>query len=299
MRDGSLIRVARGVYADPPPPGPPWDHARYRLLARAAALHRLRDGGHWFSHGTAAVLWGFSLAVIPTHVDITALVAPRESRVGGRSGVREHWTTRPERAAEVSAVPALPSSCPERTVLDCAASLPAAHALAIADSALRGGVDRKGIDRLLDAAVGARGVRRARTVLARADGGAESAGESMLRWTLLESGVADPVVQVPVETSIGWRWLDLGWPEAKVGIEFDGRVKYGSDGAQAVRVVLEEKRRQQAIEDEGWTLLRFDWSDLSHPDRIMARVTRALRTRSIRQPSELAEIGVSARDRYF
>ncbi len=246
------------------------------------------------------MLWGFSLAVIPTHVDITALVAPRESRVRGRDGVREHWTSLVERAAEVSCVPALPTSCAERTVLDCAATLPPAHALVIADSALRGGhVDRDGLDRLVGRSAGARGVRRARMVLARADGGAESAGESMLRWRLVESGLAEPVVQVPVETSIGWRWLDLGWPEAKVGIEFDGRVKYGSDGEQAVRAVLEEKRRQQAIEDEGWTLLRFSWSDLSDPDRLIARVSRALRTRGATTPAMLGEIGVCARDRYF
>lgn len=68
----------------------------------------------------------------------------------------------------------------------------------------------------------------------------------------------------------------MGWPETRLGVEFDGRGKYGEDGASAARALFEEKRRQDAIEDEGWTVLRITWRDLTSPAETTTRIHRAL-----------------------
>ncbi len=111
-----------------------------------------------------------------------------------------------------------------------------------------------------------------------ADARAESVGESRLRWVLAASGSPCPDLQVPVRTADGWRWVDLGWREERVAVEFDGRVKYGTDGRAAADALFQEKRRQHAIEDEGWTVLRVTWPDLDRPAEVVQRVRRALRS---------------------
>jgi len=278
VREGSLVRVLRGVYAEvDDADAAPWDIARNRLLGRAAAVHASRPGDHWFSHRTAALLHGCQLAALPDDVDVTAPTAPRMSRTGGARGVREHWTTRATRAAEVDRFTALPVTPIERTAVDCASTLDRAHGLAVADSALRAGADPALIDRMLSAAVGDRGIRRARDVLALADARSESPGESILRWQVLAAGLPAPEPQIAVATRLGWRWVDLGWPEEYVALEFDGRMKYGGSARDTSAAVFQEKRRQDALEDAGWTVVRFTWADLRRPEHLGQRVGRALR----------------------
>lgn len=275
--DGSLVRVLRGVYGEPGPREPPWAAARHALLARAAALDLVLTGEHWFSHTTAAVLWGCEVAHVPRSVHVTSRVNPRVRSRRDGADVGWHWTNREELAAEVSRSPGLPVSSLARTAFDCAASLPPAQGLVIADSALRAGADPALLHRITEEAAGRRGVRRAREVLALADGRADSAGESLTRWAALAAGLPAPDLQVAIETRLGWRWVDLGWRDVRLAVEFDGRLKYGADGAGAARTVFEEKRRQDALEDEGWTVVRVVWAELADPVALGGRLTRAHR----------------------
>ena len=66
---------------------------------------------------------------------------------------------------------------------------------------------------------GARHIRRFRKVIAIADPGAESPQETRLRLVLLRGGLPRPTTQIRV----GWRRIDMGWPEWKVGVEYDGQ----------------------------------------------------------------------------
>jgi very-short-patch-repair endonuclease len=276
VRSGSLVRVLRGLYTASPPSGPPWAADEYLLLARAAAVHASRRGACWFSHRTAAILWGCAVVATPAAVDVSST-----TRRHGRTGtserlVRDHWVGGAG-AADVSDALALPVTSLERTVLDCATSLPGPHALVVADSGLRAGADPALLETMLASASGTRGVQGARVVLGRADARAESPGESLVRWWIAESGLPAPDLQVAVHTRLGWRWVDLGWPDLHLALEFDGRVKYGPDGASAARAVFEEKRRHDALQEEGWSVLRVTWQDLARPDELIARVARAVR----------------------
>jgi len=277
VRDGSLARVLRGVYGPPGPREPRWAAEKHALLARAAAVHLVLSGEHWFSHTTAAVLWGCEVARVPDGVDVTSLVNPHLRRRQDGAVVAWHWTSRADRAAEVSRTLALPASSLERTAFDCAATLAPAHGLAVADSALRAGARPEVLRQIVEQAAGRRGVRRAREVLDRADGRAESAGESLTRWAVHDAGLPAPDLQVAIETRLGWRWTDLGWPAERLAVEFDGRLKYGVDRASAARAVFEEKRRQDALEDEGWTVVRVVWADLADPVALGDRLRRAYR----------------------
>ncbi len=268
-----LVRVQRGVYWRPNEDAAQWLRREEEHLARVAALHVVSSGQHWFSHVSAALLWGLSVRGVPPQVDVTTLAPPR-IRGGGAPDVRRHWTALPERDRDERA--GLPVTSLERTVVDCARTMSEASALVVADSALRTGADPTTVEDVLHRARGLRGVRRAREVLVTADGRAESPGESLTRHAIMSGGLPAPMLQVGVDTRLGRFWVDLGWPEQCVAVEFDGFVKYGANGDEAARAVFAEKRRQDALEEAGWMVVRVTWDDLRDPDDVARRARRAL-----------------------
>ena len=158
-----------------------------------------------------------------------------------------------------------------RTVIDCARSARPTAALVIADGALNGHVDVEVLNRLL-AAMGSRpGLARAREILALADAGAESPGETLLRIALLRGGLPAPETQVAIDTRLGTFWADLGWARWRIALEYDGRSKYGPASPDAF---MREKRRHDAIVEAGWTILRVTKEDLASPGSLIARVRR-------------------------
>ena len=67
----------------------------------------------------------------------------------------------------------------------------------------------------------------------------------------------------------------------RLGLEFDGLIKYGSDledpdPEQIARVVRDEKRRHARIEGRGYRLLRIIWEQLSDPTTLDRRIRHAL-----------------------
>jgi very-short-patch-repair endonuclease len=161
----------------------------------------------------------------------------------------------------------------ERTVVDCAMTLGPRAGLVIADAALRLGADRDECQGILATLGGHRGVVAARAVVDLADDGAESAGESTARFVLLRAGLPAPQTQVCVSTHLGTFWADLGWPAWRLLAEYDGRAKYEANGT-ASAAVIEEKRRQDAIEETGQRVLRITKEDVDRPERLVARVLR-------------------------
>jgi hypothetical protein len=60
--------------------------------------------------------------------------------------------------------------------------------------------------------------------------------------------------------------------------EFDGSEKYGQPlkpGKTAADAVFEEKRREDALRDLGWQIVRWIWQDLYHPEDLRRRLERA------------------------
>ncbi len=283
VRRGELVRVRAGVYAPPPSEKSPALRRRAEvLLAVRAALEKL-TGEFWFSHESAALLWGCWTWRLGRDVHTTHLWRPTVDRAV-EPYTRRHTTALPpsDRATLVDTPTGLviPVTSLERTVVDCARTLSPVSGLVTADAGLRLGADRERIDALLAGAAGARGVRRARHVLGLASAASGSPGESVVRWIVHDAGLPTPELDIEVATWAGARWVDLGWPELRVGIEFDGMVKYGGGryGDPAVRLV-EEKARHDALVEAGWHLVRVTWDDLMNPERLVARLRAALSRR--------------------
>lgn len=112
-----------------------------------------------------------------------------------------------------------------RTVLDVARSLPFDAALVVADAALhRHLVTREELAIASDRAERRRGTPGASRVLAFADPGSMSVGETRSRIALRDAGLPAPVLQWPVVTGAGvvLGEVDFAWPGLRTVAEFDG-----------------------------------------------------------------------------
>ena len=100
---------------------------------------------------------------------------------------------------------------------------------------------------------------------------AESPMETRLRWLLLQAGLSRPEVQVNLRDSAA-RFVgrvDLYYPEARLVLEYDG-------GNHRERLV-EDNRRQNALVNAGYRLLRFTAADIyNRANLVVAQVSAAL-----------------------
>ncbi len=134
-----------------------------------------------------------------------------------------------------------------------------------------------GVDEVLRVASrhpGTRGLRQLESVVRLVDRGAESPQETYLRLLLIRGGFPRPKTQVPVYADDGAvvAYLDMGWPELLVGVEYDGD-QHRTDRRQYVRDI----RRRELVEEIGWLLIRVVAED--HPVDILRRVRRAIAER--------------------
>jgi len=69
-------------------------------------------------------------------------------------------------------------------------------------------------------------------------------------------------------------WLDLAYPEQRIGIEYEG-----ADHTRPERVLLDVGRYTRLV-DAGWRIYRFTKYQLyAEPDEIVATISRALAAR--------------------
>lgn len=278
VRDGTLERLRRGAYGRRIDAEDRYARQRIRSRQQMTALVRLLPGRFWFSHASAAVLHDLPLLRSPATTHLTGTQRP-----SGRADPTLSRHTRPLDTAETTVVDSLPVTSLLRTALDCAMTMPDLDALTVLDRALAAPGLAEHLGQELARLRGSSGSARARWCLEHADARAESAGETGTRFTLLRHGLRAPVLQIPVRTRRGNYRIDLGWPELKIGIEFDGKVKYTRMAAgDPSEVVFREKRRQDDLEREGWVIIRVLWADLFRPAEFIAEVHRRLDERTRR-----------------
>jgi very-short-patch-repair endonuclease len=83
-------------------------------------------------------------------------------------------------------------------------------------------------------------------------------------------------VQFPVQDDVRRRaaWLDLAYPEQRIGIEYEG-----ADHTRPERVLLDAARYTRLV-DAGWRIYRFTkYQVYAEPEEIVATVGRALDAR--------------------
>ncbi len=114
-----------------------------------------------------------------------------------------------------------------------------------------------------------RGIRKLPSLLNAVDSGAQSPRETYLRLDLIAAGFPRPETQIPVARPNGrWYYLDMGWPDVRIAVEYDGEHHRTSRSAYYVDV-----ERQDYLISIGWILVRV-LADHRRSD-VIHRVRRA------------------------
>ena len=270
VRSGTVLRLRRGAYVQSShwQGLKPW--SRDSLLIQA---HHLSTGGlALYSHLSAARLHECRVWNVGALIHVTTSYANSGKSAGmdvrthrgflGEGDVTTLWT--PDgREITVTSL--------ERTVLDCARILPLEQAAVIGDHALRKGADPGELQRRLEQGPAKRGSRRARLLLDALDVRSESAGETRTRLLLNSFGMKGFIPQVGIPTRRGLFRADFADTAARIIIEFDGAGKY-TDYLPAEEVLLAERRRENALIEEGWSVIRLEWKHLDRPAELKRRL---------------------------
>jgi very-short-patch-repair endonuclease len=276
VRHGDLVRIRHGVYYR----ASEWNGLapEERHLVTLAAHHenasRRREIGFHYSHLSAARLRGLYLWNPDPYVHLTMPRCP--SSQGRADDVRVHAAVLP--TEDCTTIGQLPVTSLERTLVDSARILRRGQAQIVMDHGVRLGADPSRVEELLTEAQGKRGVRIARAAWESASGLCESPGESLLRYLLGRMPFDMPEQQVEVPTRLGRYRLDFAWVKLKIGLEFDGDVKYFAFGPTA-EALVRERKRERALIEEGWILLRVEWRDLFDEASLRRRIGAALSAR--------------------
>ena len=246
VRSGTVLRARRGVYVLPALLDP------LQVAARVGGV---------VSHRSAAQILGYGLAVAPTEVDVTVRHTSAPPRL---AGVRLHWARSLPDADVVDGY-----TRPLRTVLDCAATLPFAQALAVADAALSLHDVTASELRLAAADGPTRGRARRRRVAEAADGRAENPFESVLRALAIEAGLPGIEPQVPIALARRKVRVDLADRSRRLVIEGDSYTHHGTRAAFS-----SDCDRYNDLVAAGWTVLRFTWEQVMLRPDAVRRVIR-------------------------
>ncbi len=228
------------------------------------------------SHMSAAVLHG-----LPSwNDDLARMHVTRDN--GGKGKIRRyvHLHVAPLPAEDLCVIEGMAVTSLGRTVVDLCRTLPMRRAVAIGDAALVSGLPVSELADVASRCLGWPGMGNARQALEFLDARSESVGESVSRVAMWEVGVPTPTLQYEVFGLDGGfvGRSDFAWPEFRTLGEFDGRIKYGrllNDGQTAGDVIVDEKRREDALRELGWQIVRWLWEDLRHPQVLRERLERA------------------------
>ncbi|OBH02663.1 DUF559 domain-containing protein [Mycobacterium sp. E1747] len=257
------VRLFRGVYID--------------RDAELTAVVRAKAG--WLWTGRRGVVAGFSAAALhgSKWVDDRRPVELIHDNHHFAPGIQLHRET--VGADEVESIDGVAVTSPTRTALDLGCWYPSMTAVAGID-ALAGATEIKAADIELLARryAGRRGIARARRAAELFDAGAQSPKESWLRVLLIEADLPRPQTQIPVLDEFGsvFAYLDMGWEDVKVAVEYDGE-QHRNDRRQYAWDV----RRLETLQRLGWIVVRVVAGD--RPGDIIRRVRGA---RARRMPGE-------------
>ncbi|WP_368285717.1 hypothetical protein [Enorma massiliensis] len=178
------------------------------------------------------------------------------------------------------------ASLAEATV-ECLCTCDFEDGLAIADGYLRAvHADSKYLLRNVERlARGRWGVGMARDVARHADARAESGGESIARAIMIKGGVPPSDLQReyvnPLEPWNTYRVdfvFELTDGRTVLG-EFDGLAKYEDErlrsGATVIDTFMKERQRESRLTLTGASIVRFNWSDLRSPGRLLRMLAAA------------------------
>jgi hypothetical protein len=217
-----------------------------------------------FSGPTAGWILGLDL---PACEPIEVTVA-RDIPVRARSGVKLRRAALPE--IDVITRRGFRVTDPLRTVRDLGSRRDMVESVVAIDMALHAGlIDLTTLSGHVDANAGAKGIKRLRQAVSVADPRTESAMETRLRLELITAGLPAPCVQVELHDGSGFfiGRVDLYYPDVRLVMEFDGQNHRDR--------IVSDVRRQNALVNAGYHVLRFTAADLRHRGSVAFQVSRA------------------------
>jgi very-short-patch-repair endonuclease len=240
----------------------PFTVADARLKLQAAA--RRMPPRYAFSGLTAGWVLGLDAAWCePIEVTIG-----RDVPVRARAGVRVRRAALPE--SDVIVRRGLRVTSALRTVCDLGGRADVIESVVAIDVAARAGlVSLSELASHVATHAGAKGIRRLRRALRLADPRSESPMETRLRVELIMARLPRPCVQPELFDAMGnfIGRADLYYPDRRLVIEYDGE-------NHKERLVA-DLRRQNALVNAGYHLLRFTAADLRSAGSVVAQVRRA------------------------
>ena len=149
---------------------------------------------------------------------------------------------------EVCMIDDLSVTTPTRTALDLARHFARDTAVKYLDAlAAATGITAEDVAPLVERYRGARGMKRARIALDLMDGGAQSPKETWLRLLAVDAGYPRPRTQIRVLDGNTEAFLDMGWDEPKIGLDYDGQ-QHQTDRQRFVHDI----GRNAMVERQGW-----------------------------------------------
>jgi hypothetical protein len=274
VRQGTLVRVARGVYAAPQTVLLPGSTLVVReMLALAAALATTAPGAVG-SHETAALIYGLDLLRRESNGRVTLTRPP--SAAGSRSGApRVHMHAAELPSKHRTQWRGLQMTTPARTVVDIARVRSLRAGVVVADSALRSRMTTKAeLASVLEDCSRWRGIRRAREAISFSDARSESALESLGRVVIHEQGLPAPELQAWVgDTTDVIGRADFLWKPARTIGEADGLAKYENPSR-----AIDQLRRDARLRDAGFEVVHFTWEEITQtPEQVTARLKAAFK----------------------
>lgn len=274
---GELVRPMPGMYAR----AAYWNGlSRPERLLHVVKTESICHPGWTFTHATAALVHGLDVS----H-DLLWPIHYATSRSGGGKA-SAHFVHHRFTDAETTCVDDIRVTCLAQTVVDCARTYPFGLALAIADSALHGGlITRDDLTACISAQPGRRGNKLARRVMALASPLPESGGESLVRALMMDLGLPEPQLQAPIERLGGrgdpyrvdflFSGQDAGGT-SPVAFELDGIGKYADEGLTGgrsmARVFTDERQREAEITAKGIRVMRLRFDQAIRPEILLNRL---------------------------
>lgn len=291
LRSRDLSRPFHGVRSrvlEAPPDDDPFGLQRRWRVARARQYLPRIHPAHFFSHETAAAIYGAPLPLVLTEqgdvacgIDLELHVTVLGDGAMPRSRGIVHHRTQPKMAT-VREKLGMPVSSPATTWASLG-TLPLADLIALGDyfcRVWRPGAGRRNVGRdplatidQLRAAASAgrrRGAANLREALPFIREDSWSARESIVRFVLVSAGLPEPELNVDVFDASGifLGCVDMLYREQKVVVEYLGML-HGASWARDVE-------RLAGLRAAGWTVLEVTSPLLAHPAELVRRVRRSL-----------------------
>ena len=253
---------------------------RYALPAAGEALRAANRLSAAVSHASAAAHWGWEMKHLPRQ---PALTVPRNRKLvpERREGLSVVWAD-----LTVEEVAHRNITAPDRTVIDCAKTMPFDEALAIADSALRHRDVTK--ERLLELAEAVKGKGRGNClrVVKSANGKAANPFESVLRAIALDVPGLELQPQLVISEDGFVVRPDLVDENLRLVVEAESFEWHGKRKA-----LKKDCERYNGLALCGWIVLRFSWEHVMFDPEYVAACLRAIA--STCRPLRRANLGIS------